>query len=565
MAIWVAWLLLFPPGLWLVFHYYPPLFTNNETHIFGFLLLICIVSVMPMTINGTTLFCLQGVSLAVFLTFGLAAELVLTQFALLTMLLSIRLRSDEYYRLPLNSLMFFSISLLSGYFYYLLGGTHDFIFTQEPEHFWLILAHQAAYFIANQILITMILLFVHKRKRNLFGRDLVWETVSTIIVFPIGLILFILYQQIGLMAIAAVGIPLISLALIMKLYYSSKEINEYLQKASEFGHELTQRLQVNEVLDLFIQKISTMLPVDYAYILDVNMEQNELHLLRHTEKGIEKKIDIGPLKPNEGISGTVWQRKNAVLFHSRTEWNHIQKGYIPDSAESVLSVPIMRNTNVTGVLVLASNRKREYHQYQLMIVDILCSYLAVAYDNARYHEETKKNSERCALTKLYNYRYFEGVMEREFKKLDNQELKHLSLILLDLDRFKIINDTYGHESGNEILRQMAVRIANFVGETGITARYGGEEFVILLPDIDKENAFEMAETIRQAIAFKPFEIYTDLDSHRSKVLVTVTASIGVASAPADAEDFQSLIRHADRAMYTGAKKAGRNKVAQYAG
>jgi diguanylate cyclase (GGDEF)-like protein len=228
-----------------------------------------------------------------------------------------------------------------------------------------------------------------------------------------------------------------------------------------------------------------------------------------------------------------------------------------------MCVPVTRNQKIEGIVLLASDSKRAYDKSQLMIVDILASYFGVAMEKARHYQETKRRSERCALTKLYNYRYFESVLELEFDKLNKGKTQNLSLLLLDLDHFKKVNDKYGHQSGNEILIQVAERLTNIVGERGTVARYGGEEFVILLPNMDRNKCFELAETIRIHLANRSFTLKQHIREAQAAQLVRVTASIGFATAPDDAEDTLDLIRHADRAMYVGAKQAGRNKVAEY--
>lgn len=104
-------------------------------------------------------------------------------------------------------------------------------------------------------------------------------------------------------------------------------------------------------------------------------------------------------------------------------------------------------------------------------------------------------------------------------------------------------------------------IYNLVGDQGTVARYGGEEFVVLLPDVSKEEAYQTSEHIRQSIANRPFTIQQSLDQKQQQV--SITGSIGVATAPEDAEDSLALIHHADQALYVGAKRAGRNKVEEY--
>ncbi|PLR75493.1 GGDEF domain-containing protein [Bacillus sp. V3-13] len=561
-TIWLCWLFIVPFGIWLTYQFYPPRFSGHQWELAGFLLLTAAVAAMPMIINNTPVFLIQWVSLAVFLTFGLFAEMVMMQAAVVVLLIRIRIRKDELFRLPLNSLMFFLVSFLAGLIYYGIGGSQGIDLVNEPKSLLLTVIYAGSYFTLNQVVLTFILFLLYGRKHSFFGKDFIWEAVTSLITFPIGLLLYILYQQVGMLSLLFVGVPFASLSIILHLYYSSEKINDYLQKATEIGHQLAEQLHVEEVLDLFIQRLTGMLPVDYAYILEV-VDENELRLLRRFENGILESKNVRPLKKDEGISGHVWSTRKTVLFNSRKEWEKYTQGYLPEHAESILSVPIVRNNNVTGILVLASRRKRAFEKSQLMITDILCSHLAIAVENAKHFEETKAQSERCALTKLYNYRYFDGLLRSEFEKLHEFKRSILSLIILDIDHFKMVNDTYGHQSGNEILIELAARLTSLVGEQGTVARYGGEEFVILLPDKEKEEVLELAELVRQMIANRPFIVKQNIDSDRKKMMVRITVSIGVATAPQEAEDPLSLIRHADRALYVGAKRAGRNRVAEY--
>ena len=135
--------------------------------------------------------------------------------------------------------------------------------------------------------------------------------------------------------------------------------------------------------------------------------------------------------------------------------------------------------------------------------------------------------------------------------------------MMDIDHFKSVNDTYGHQSGNDILIELARILEAEVGEEGTVARYGGEEFVILFPDYSKDLTLLFAEALRKKIEKHPFKIKTDLGADRSIQDVNITLSIGVSTAPDDSDEPNALIRNADRALYIGAKQAGRNKVAAY--
>jgi diguanylate cyclase (GGDEF)-like protein len=559
-TILLVWLLIVPAGMWFTYTTYPPHLSGRWPDILAFLLLTSIVAAMPMVINNTPIFLTQWVLLASFLSFGLFAEMVFSQVAIIVLLLKLRVQKDQLFRFPLNWIMFFFVSFCSGTVYYLLGGEMGVDIIDHSRSLWLAVLYVVLNYTSNQVIVSIYIYVIYRSKVSFLDKDFMVETITYFITFPIGFVLYILYNKMGLLAILFVGVPFVSLSIIFNLYYSSQKINEYLQKAAEIGHKMAEQLQVGAVIDLFIQKLIEMLPVDYAYILEV-VEGNELKLTRRIENGEIVINDMPNLKENEGISGTVLSTKRSLLFSSSKEWFAIGKGYIPNDAESILSVPIVRSQEVIGVIVLASRRKRAFEKYQLMIVDILCSYFAVALENARHYELTKMQSERCSLTKLYNYRYFENLLHEEFNKLFNFERRILSLIILDIDHFKAVNDSYGHQSGNEILIELAVRVSKLVGGRGTVARYGGEEFVVLLPDASKEEAYQMAEHIRQSIANWPFMLTQSLDPEQKQAYIT--ASIGVATAPENAEDALALIRHADRALYVGAKRAGRNRVAEY--
>ncbi|MEH7176394.1 sensor domain-containing diguanylate cyclase [Neobacillus vireti] len=559
--IFLVWLLLVPAGMWFTYQTFPPHFSGKWVDLLAFLILTSVVAFMPMVINNTPIFLIQWVSLATFLSFGLFVEMVFAQAAVILLLLRLRIPNEQIFRVPLNLIMFFIVSFVSGIVYYSLGGQTGPSLINDPHSLWLAGVYAVVSYLLNQVIVSFNLYFIYKSKGSYFGKDFVVETVTTFITLPLGFVLYMFYNHVDLLALVIVAFPFASLSIIFKLYYASEKINAYLQKAAEIGHQMAERLEVNGVIDLFIQKLSEMLPVDYAYIFEV-VNEDELQLIRRIQDGDhELPLNIPKLKKNEGISGFVWLKEKAHLYATGKQWKRYSKGNIPADAESILAVPIRKNKKVIGVVLLASKRKRAYEKTQLMIVDILCSYFAVAMENAKHYEVTKSQSERCALTKLYNYRYFEKLLTEEFDKLYQFERKVLSLIILDIDHFKAVNDTYGHQSGNEILCELAARLNSLIDSRGTVARYGGEEFVVLLPDVDKEEAYQMAEMIRQSIANWPFTLQQTLEFKQHQI--KITASMGVATAPEDAEEPLALVRHADRALYVGAKRAGRNRVAEY--
>jgi diguanylate cyclase (GGDEF)-like protein len=166
------------------------------------------------------------------------------------------------------------------------------------------------------------------------------------------------------------------------------------------------------------------------------------------------------------------------------------------------------------------------------------------------NSQLKTISRIDGLTGLFNRRYWQERFEREYK-LSMRSKSCISLVMLDIDHFKVVNDTYGHQSGDEVIRNIASIIRKATRETDIAGRYGGEEFVILLPDTSCENAITVAERIRKAV----MGTLVKHEQHEIKY----TCSLGVADLQSAYTKSQTWIEAADKALYA-AKEGGRNKV-----
>ena len=172
-------------------------------------------------------------------------------------------------------------------------------------------------------------------------------------------------------------------------------------------------------------------------------------------------------------------------------------------------------------------------------------------------KELEKQLETMAmtddLTGLFNRRYFAAKGNAEFQRAHRYKTP-LSMLMLDIDRFKLINDTYGHEAGDHVLKECATLMGQQLREIDILGRLGGEEFGVLLPNTDESHTLILAERLRHTIAQHPFVIHGKP--------VSITASIGVAALHDDITLLDGVLRHADAAMYQ-AKQQGRNRVVVY--
>jgi diguanylate cyclase (GGDEF)-like protein len=371
-------------------------------------------------------------------------------------------------------------------------------------------------------------------------------------------------QKNGNYPIVYTGISYIILMVILNLLSESKMLNNYLQRTMYIGQAMSEKMEEDKVIDEFFEQLTKITSVSNGFLFFV--KDGELKLKRsfvNNDEGFRHSTPNFTLF-NDTVSEKVFKNQKEIIYHKRSNWfTTAHLNYV--DAESILSVPIIKNQDVVGVLTLCSDRKKAYKRYQMVLVEILATYLMTAVENAKYYNETKKRSEIDSLTGLFNYQYLENDIKTKFFRMSNNEIESLSFILLDLDHFKKVNDSYGHQAGNEVLIEVGKRLKNVVKDKGTVARFGGEEFSILLLNKNENETYVIAEAIRSSLERLPFTVRNYMSNEQYMMNLRVTASIGAAVAPLHADDPNDLIRCADRAMYSDAKNAGRNRVAIYKG
>ncbi|MBT2582434.1 sensor domain-containing diguanylate cyclase [Planococcus sp. ISL-109] len=555
--LWMLWALVVPAGLYLTYQYYPPevLF---EWELVAFAAFAVVTALLPLNINGTPMYLVQWVTIAVFLKYGLFIEILMSQLTMLVLLFRTRNAVARSERFTFNSLMFFVLSAFSGLVFFFAGGE---IGSTNFAHIVLYgLLYQLIYLTANHLYLYADDVLT-KSPKSFISLDSIWDFLITLLIFPYAITLYVLDASIGVYALVLLGLPFMVMTVVLRLYNSSEKINIDLKKAGNIGHQLADRLSQDEVIDQFIKHVATMFKTDYAYVIDYRKSQ--LLVMRIFQDGRLVEMDIPAVPYTKGIAGQVIAQNAPLLFGKQKQWIELATVQLPKDLESIMATPISRNNKIEGVLLVGSRKEFAFSANQLQIMEILSTYFAVSLEKAGYMENVIDKSERCGLTKLYNYRYLDETLERCMKKIETGALDQLSLIMMDIDWFKGVNDKYGHQSGNEILIQLADLLKQAVGEEGTLARYGGEEFVVLLPHYSKELALVLAENLRKQIAETPFTIQQSIQNEHKTETLHITMSIGVSTAPEDGDDGMAIIRNADRALYTGAKQAGRNRVAAY--
>lgn len=252
----------------------------------------------------------------------------------------------------------------------------------------------------------------------------------------------------------------------------------------------------------------------------------------------------------EGIAGDVAQNRRPVLVPSSSEAPRAAP-WEPQEP-TVIAVPIESETQLIGVIALyGRTRPNAFETVDLETVRSLARQAAVGIENVLLHQEAQRLSITDGLTSLWNYRYLNMRLAQEVERAIRFR-RQLSVLVIDIDHFKQVNDRYGHQRGDAILAELANRVVTETrGQVDTVARYGGEEFVLLLPETPLDGGLVVAEKIRGSISEKPFGAEGDA--------ISVTVSIGVACFPQHGSTAQTLLRAADQALYE-AKGRGRNAV-----
>src|SRR5438552_8882705 len=259
--------------------------------------------------------------------------------------------------------------------------------------------------------------------------------------------------------------------------------------------------------------------------------------------------DMGPAV--YAIAGWVMQRGEEFVTADLRRDDRVQD----QSVATVIAFPLScRGRRVGAIIGLdrsPSSRQPQLVPTVLRAVRVLLEPASVALDNALLLKRAEALSVTDDLTHLYNSRYLNQVLRRETKRASRSG-RPLSLLFIDLDGFKSINDSHGHLFGSRALVEAAAVVRGSAHETDVVARFGGDEFALVLPDTGGEGAFAVGERIRERLAAHAFLAGDGLDIH-------LTASVGVATLPDAAASAEELVQAADKAMYR-VKESGKNGI-----
>ncbi|MCD7739749.1 MAG: sensor domain-containing diguanylate cyclase [Candidatus Gastranaerophilales bacterium] len=356
---------------------------------------------------------------------------------------------------------------------------------------------------------------------------------------------------------------------IMEKFIKNKEQETKIMELNKTLHNLSILYNISQAVN-FIDDLKRLISVILDKAIEtVNAEKGSLMLYDSSDNTLQVKVVYGlkdkkheddinngivecqKMKPESGIAGKVFTEKKSIITNLGGQDPRFNQISADSNVSSLICVPLIAKGECIGIINITNKKNGKlFNKKDLEFVEALANQAAIAVDNAQLYELATKDG----LTKLYIHRHFYYLLESEIKRV--QRYHHvLSLLMMDIDNFKHVNDTYGHLIGDIVLKEIATTIQKTIRHVDIPARYGGEEFTVILPETSSLNALTIAERLRKKIS----EIEVKVDEN---TIIKPTVSIGVAEYPNAAEDIKELIDYADKAMYVS-KENGKNCIHLY--
>ncbi|MEK3735773.1 sensor domain-containing diguanylate cyclase [Paenibacillus odorifer] len=324
-----------------------------------------------------------------------------------------------------------------------------------------------------------------------------------------------------------------------KLYERSNQLIRELRMSNELTQRLNQSLRLGDIFQFAFEELLEMFGADYCCILHMNEEKGGLEVIACNHSSLQNEI----LEVGQGLGGKVYTTGESLIMSNYIDNpNTTSRLMNATGSQSLIATPLSVGGEVRGAIMLA-HRDAHYFSYDnYRLLQAMAGHIGLAVGNARLHAEVRRLANRDSLTGLYARHY----LDEEIKERQSTDFCGC-LIVVDIDQFKMVNDTYGHQKGDKILKEVSEIVKSSIRQGDIAARWGGEELSVYLPLMGVEQAVNVAERIRKRVM------------NETEPNVTVSCGIAEWSWMDERVSVESLFYRADMALYK-AKNNGRNQV-----
>ncbi|HSC87142.1 MAG TPA: diguanylate cyclase, partial [Polyangiaceae bacterium] len=307
-----------------------------------------------------------------------------------------------------------------------------------------------------------------------------------------------------------------------------------------------------EVIEVGVESARALAAFDFAAVTLFHKKSGAHEICAVSGEGADQLVGR-TFRHNAGLVSMVVANRHALPYRGEYEPSRqsvFSRGLEPPPMPSLLVLPLIVHERVLGTLVLGSGERGAFDDNVRPTLEVLASHMAVSLANARMLKRLEEQATTDGMTGLLNKRTLILEAERRIKSAERFK-KPLSVMVTDIDHFKKVNDTYGHDIGDVVIKGMGEVLKRLKRDTDLVGRFGGEEFVIVCEQTDQEGARNLAERLRKELEVTVFQ--TEMGP------LQVTCSVGVSTFPQAGMDWETLFKATDEALYVS-KRGGRNQV-----
>ncbi len=525
--------------------------------------IMIVLNVLPIKVGNNYITFSFALSFMAFLKYGIVIEIILVQLALIISVL-IRMKGRRLDRVIFNQAMLLYMSVLAALAFFLAGGKTGFVAMEMGSMLGPIALYAVVYVITNNVIMSFSHLLLADKEYEVWGEEILWDLLAFVISLSYGVVMYIANNTFGFHALLIIASQFVLIALMVRFYSYYKQSNKRIKTVNRLVSSFTSELDLKRTVAALQTALPDLIKFDYNNIYIMQGDKLKLVYTNHYPDDVEiDEFEDNRCLLDKKMMERVLLTKHPVIIDDPEEFFKDEQMVCQQKGKSFMSLPLVFQDELLGVINMASLAKGAFSRRDIEILSLFANQAGLAIKNAATYKAVEDKSLLDELTAIYNYRAFLDILTRMLDEADYRE-ETVALLMLDIDYFKNINDVYGHQAGNQVLRELAQVLMQMTRKDDIVARYGGEEFVVIIPNATEKLAYDVAERIRTKLEGHAFALTEALD-RANNVDIKLTVSIGIATYPVPAETINDLIRFSDRALYYGSKKQGRNKVSIYTG